>query len=116
MTTTPQRFTKRPVTIEAIQLTQANADDVAAWCGGRIEYTHRVAFKIPTLEGEMEAQEGDWIICGVHGEFYHCKPDIFEATYQPAAEHTSPEQSDITDAEVEAAAEAVCEWDCQHLS
>ena len=48
MTTTPQRFTKRPVTIEAIQLTQANADDVAAWCGCRIEYTYRVAFKIPT--------------------------------------------------------------------
>lgn len=38
---------------------------------------------IPTLEGVMEASEGDYIIKGVKGEFYPCKPDIFEATYEP---------------------------------
>jgi hypothetical protein len=38
---------------------------------------------IPTLEGTMCAQPGDWIIKGVKGEFYPCKPDIFEATYEP---------------------------------
>lgn len=38
---------------------------------------------IPTLEGVMEAQPGDWIIKGVEGEFYPCKPSIFEATYEP---------------------------------
>lgn len=39
---------------------------------------------IPTLEGVMTAQAGDWIIRGVKGERYPCKPDIFEATYEPA--------------------------------
>jgi hypothetical protein len=39
---------------------------------------------IQTLEGDMWARPGDWIIKGVQGEFYPCKPDIFEATYEPA--------------------------------
>ena len=42
-------------------------------------------FKIFTLEGTMEASAGDWIIRGVRGEHYPCKPDIFEATYEPVA-------------------------------
>lgn len=40
--------------------------------------------EIRTLEGTMTASEGDWIIRGVKGELYPCKPDIFEATYEPA--------------------------------
>jgi hypothetical protein len=40
---------------------------------------------IPTLEGDMNASVGDYIIKGVQGEFYPCKPDIFEATYEAAA-------------------------------
>jgi hypothetical protein len=40
---------------------------------------------IPTLEGEMIAQQGDWIIRGIEGELYPCKPDIFEATYEAVA-------------------------------
>ncbi|RWE31532.1 MAG: hypothetical protein EOS77_16740 [Mesorhizobium sp.] len=40
---------------------------------------------IPTLEGEMTASAGDWIIRGVAGEFYPCKPDIFATTYEPAS-------------------------------
>lgn len=79
------KFQKKPVTVEARRLTQVNAEELAKWCGGRIEYTYRVAFEIPTLEGVMEAQEGDWIIRGVKGEFYPCKPDIFEATYEPVS-------------------------------
>jgi hypothetical protein len=39
---------------------------------------------IPTLEGDHEAKPGDWIICGVAGEIYPCKPEIFAATYEPA--------------------------------
>lgn len=39
---------------------------------------------IATLEGEMRADPGDWIIKGVHGEFYPCKPNIFDATYEAA--------------------------------
>ncbi len=45
---------------------------------------------IRTLEGEMEALPGDWIIMGVKGEFYPCKPDIFEATYEPAEAAAQP--------------------------
>ncbi len=42
--------------------------------------------QIPTLEGRMRANIGDWIIRGMKGEVYPCKPDIFEATYEPVAE------------------------------
>ena len=47
---------------------------------------------IRTLEGEMTATQGDWIIKGVKGEFYPCKPDIFAATYEPADadDHAQP--------------------------
>jgi hypothetical protein len=48
------------------------------------EGSDRIALDIPTLEGTMRAEQGDWIIRGVHGEFYPCKPDIFAATYEPA--------------------------------
>ena len=41
---------------------------------------------VPTLEGQHEAAFGDWIIQGVKGEFYPCKPDIFAATYEPEQE------------------------------
>jgi hypothetical protein len=41
------------------------------------------ALFIPTLEGEMRADVGDWLIKGVAGEFYPCKPDVFAATYEP---------------------------------
>ncbi len=45
---------------------------------------HEITLEIPTLEGTMHASQGDWIIRGVKGELYPCKPDIFEATYEPA--------------------------------
>lgn len=57
------KYRKKPVVIEA--------------------YQTDVEVKIPTLEGEMMASPGDWIITGVKGERYPCKPDIFEATYEP---------------------------------
>ena len=88
-----RKFRKKPVVIEAQQLTDgADWDAIAVWCGG---FLHNTTFGVPgadpttllkikTLEGVMEAGEGDWIIRGVKGEFYPCKPDIFEATYEPA--------------------------------
>lgn len=89
------KFTKRPVTIEAVQLTDdADWEAIATWCGGRVAayrdasdeyYTPLV---IPTLEGEMHADVGDWIIRGIQGEHYPCKPDIFAATYEPAVTST----------------------------
>ncbi len=76
-------YRKKPVVIEAIQWTgedrQAVKDFVPEAGFGFVgdELT------ITTLEGQMHASPGDWIIRGVKGEFYPCKPDIFEATYEP---------------------------------
>ena len=88
------KFRKKPIVIEAMRCTRETAEEVATWCGGRVESSVNqadkndvyVAVKIPTLEGVMTANAtimgGDWVIRGVHGEFYPCKPDIFEATYE----------------------------------
>jgi hypothetical protein len=91
------RYRKKPVVVEAVQLTRAvieahlfdkaplpegvNLWNASYHAGNRtIGYAR---FGIKTLEGNMEASEGDWIIKGVAGEFYPCKPDIFAATYEP---------------------------------
>ncbi len=85
------KFRKIPVEIEAVQW---NPDDYGRQKGG---WPRSKAWKpakkwmvgtlyhtlyIPTLEGEMKATVGDWIIKGVKGEFYPCKPDIFKMTYE----------------------------------
>lgn len=80
-------FRKKPVEVEAVQLpfTEAPAwlaDAMDAWTV-RVYTSGRA--EIDTLEGTMTAQPGDWIIRGVKGEFYPCKPDIFAATYEPVA-------------------------------
>lgn len=87
------KFRKKPVVIEAFQLTLQNQSEIAAWCGGFCYYAQpapsvapRPSVGIETLEGVMTADIGDWIIKGVNGEFYPCKPDIFEKTYEPAEE------------------------------
>lgn len=87
----PRLYRKLPVTIEAMPFTLETKNDVAVWCGGRVQeepkpsdptdvYTY---LEIPTLEGVMRAQLGDYVIRGMAGEFYPCKPDIFIATYAP---------------------------------
>lgn len=80
------KFRKRPIVVEARLLTTENIKSLEEWCGGSIKGTslpvgERV-IAIQTLEGEMWADIGDWIIKGVKGEFYPCKPDIFEQTYE----------------------------------
>jgi hypothetical protein len=82
------RYRKKPVEIEAIQWTGRNLgailvllDDSAQSEVATVDGTDDLA--IPTLEGEMIARPNDWIIRGVKGELYPCKPDIFEATYEP---------------------------------
>ncbi|EHO5626872.1 hypothetical protein KLQ90_001764 [Salmonella enterica] len=94
-----KQFTKKPVTISAIQWTGENLPAVieftgkhprwGGWFADMDEYVAHVRgdgnrFKIYTLEGVMDALPGDWIIRGVQGEHYPCKPDIFAATYEPA--------------------------------
>ncbi len=88
-------YRKKPVVIEARQFKNpVDIGELARWCGGEwrfeshpTEHAPQIIL-IPTLEGTMTAHPGDWIIKGVKGEFYPCKPDIFEATYE-AAEATS---------------------------
>ena len=78
------RFRKQPVVIEAQHLV-GDPDDLAAvvaWCGGRAVDYEQVVVEIDTLEGVMQGRLGDWIIRGVQGEFYPCKPDIFVMTYE----------------------------------
>jgi hypothetical protein len=82
-------YRKKPVVIRAQRLMPGRelATRLALWCGGRIseeEDYQAPSIIIPTLEGDHLARPGDWIIEGVQGEFYPCKPDIFEATYEPA--------------------------------
>jgi hypothetical protein len=82
------RFRKKPVEIEAIQFDGSKASYLAIeqWAGHKaIMLGEDWNVEIATLEGTMTARPGDWIIKGVKGEFYPCKPDIFIATYEAAA-------------------------------
>ena len=83
------KYRKKPVIIEAIQI-EDNSDriiEIHEFMGGdtiRVNYEDKdnPYLKIETLEGTMKASVGDYIIKGVNGEFYPCKPDIFEKTYE----------------------------------
>ncbi len=84
------KYRKKPVIIEAEKFDGWPADN-SQWVRDAISRTTEprengsvTAAFIQTLEGEMRADKGDWIIRGVKGECYPCKPDIFEATYEPA--------------------------------
>ena len=75
---------KKPVEVEAHKLTQDNAGMLADWCKGRLisrDDNFEKYIQIITLEGIMTARQGDYIIKGVHGEFYPIAPTIFEKTY-----------------------------------
>jgi hypothetical protein len=102
------RYRKRPVVIEAVQLKWENQQEIYEFTnvghGDNSPYfcyvtedgkqtdkypgprpgspLSRLGMVIPTLEGDMLADEGDWIIKGIKGELYPCKPDIFEDSYE----------------------------------
>jgi hypothetical protein len=89
------RYRKKPVVVEAMQFTGLGgvASDIIRWIDDNtLDRGAEVAYLAPssqiiaicTLEGVMHANVGDWIIKGVQGEFYPCKPDIFDATYEVA--------------------------------
>lgn len=88
------KYKKKPVVIEAIQFKNDEPEtliEIQEFMGGedlRVSYENpdNPAIKIETLEGVMEASIGDFIIRGVKGEYYPCKPDIFEQTYEPVTE------------------------------
>ena len=72
------KFRKKPVVIEATQWFK-NGDHPAVIPG---KLNGMPVYWINTLEGDMMVSEGDWIITGVRGEHYSCKPDIFDMTYE----------------------------------
>lgn len=80
------KYRKKPVVIEAMQFTEETKDQVFNW----VQRNHYASWDknenpslvIQTLEGDMTANLGDFIIKGIQGEFYPCKPDIFKATYE----------------------------------
>lgn len=85
------KFRKKPVVIEAFQY-QNNHDEVFEWArnasdgnGTHLHFLNGFLY-VETLEGTMHVKPNDWVICGVKGEFYPCKPDIFEATYEAVTE------------------------------
>lgn len=83
------RFRKKPVVVDAVRWMggRDSADEVLAFCcGAAVWHIHTNNMSIETSEGVMRATVGDWIIKGVKGEFYPCKPDIFEATYERVEE------------------------------
>lgn len=82
-----KKYRKKPVVIEAIQWNGINLEELKWFMKEKFKGTSvsetTFELQIPTLEGTMSASLGDYIIRGVKGEFYPCKPDIFEATYEP---------------------------------
>lgn len=91
------RYRKKPVVIDAV-LWDGNPTTLHDWLDATRDRPHNDRemlitspgghITIRTLEGDMRADVGDWIICGVQGEFYPCKPDIFEATYEREPNYT----------------------------
>lgn len=90
-----QKYRKKPVEIDAIQLHMSNMEPLITQMrreGYEVESFSPPpmqaisGIKIKTLEGTMQANFGDWIIKGVQGEYYPCKPDIFEKTYDLVSE------------------------------
>ena len=95
------KFRKKPVVIDAIQWTGNNLEEIIDFVGKelKVELQSETAYIagvgkplyyviIETLEGNMRASDGDYIIKGVNGEFYPCKPDIFDKTYEKVEDET----------------------------
>lgn len=115
------RFRKKPVVINAVQYTRrfgwpdwfhdaVTRNDIVVFGTGKWASPVEPCYcTIKTLEGVMRADEGDWIIQGVKGEIYPCKPDIFEATYEPEASPAAQpvDAPDIRNAALDEAAEAM---------
>ena len=78
-----EKYRKKPVVIEAVQWTGENIREVLDFMEWRnVAHDATSGLTIHTLEGNLYASPGDWIIKGVQGEFYPCKPEIFEKTYE----------------------------------
>lgn len=81
-----KNYRKKPVVIQAVLVEEGAVAIACQWCDGTLLYGFmgdEEGIRIPTLEGNMTADIGDYIIRGVKGEFYPCKPDVFDLTYEP---------------------------------
>ena len=80
-----QKFVKKPVVIEAIQYDGTNITEIESFVGEKLSIiifsVEDTQLVIPTLEGYMKISKGDYVIKGIKGEFYPCKPDVFKSTY-----------------------------------
>lgn len=89
-----RRYRKKPVEVGAMRWDGSEKSQTAIvnWSGGAVSgwFDGEYFLEVRTREGTMRADVGDWIIKGIQGEFYPCKPDIFEATYEPVG-HRSTE-------------------------
>lgn len=87
------KYRTKPVIKEAQQLTFENMKTIMRWCDGRAwsrpPCRAITGIKIKTLEGDMHAEFGDYIVKGLQGEFYPVKPDIFEESYEPVGDDES---------------------------
>lgn len=102
------QFRKRPVVIEAMHYSGSNGLTIQGWSNGACipspvlepspENASGAYLQILTLEGTMIASPGDWIIRGIRGEFYPCKPDIFDATYETALATAPPAADEVREA------------------
>lgn len=91
-----KKYRKKPVVVEAMQLRWDTWSEMCDHVSvgklsdgkpeGKTGKNNTIGLAIPTLEGLMMAEENDWIIKGIKGELYPCKPDIFEATYEEVTE------------------------------
>lgn len=80
-----REYRKKPVVVEAVRWTGENHGEMCEFIDPEVfEMIPHVGLVIHTLEGDHRASPGDYIIKGVNGEFYPCKPDVFEKTYEPA--------------------------------
>ena len=79
-----KKYVKKPLEIEAVQfLPGINSSQVAKWCGGKLRTLHGgTRLIIPTLEGDHSCKAWDYVIKGIKGEFYPCKREIFEESYE----------------------------------
>jgi hypothetical protein len=91
VTMSPSKYRKKPIVVEAMQYTVESRNDIIKWIGSGVQATaidddgaeyDLLNLRIHTLEGVMRCDVGDYVIKGVKGEFYPCKPDIFERTYE----------------------------------
>ena len=99
-----KKYRKKPVIIDAIQWTGKNLSEIDNFMGKTVE-NKGTTLIIHTLEGDMEASIGDYIIKGVNREFYPCKPNIFAKTYE---EVTNYSEKDIEDKDIISNLEIKC--------